>query len=55
MDVLEFLQLPRKKLSSRHVKIHTKPLANQVENWGDVYRALKGTAYESFLKDDYRR
>ncbi|KAJ3688379.1 hypothetical protein LUZ61_017543 [Rhynchospora tenuis] len=55
MDVLDFLQLPRKKLSSRHVKIHTKPLANQVENWGEVYRALNGTPFASFVKNDYRR
>ncbi|XP_078171333.1 uncharacterized protein LOC144565447 isoform X2 [Carex rostrata] len=55
MDVLDFLQLPKKKLSSRHVKIHTKPLSHQVENWGDVFRALEGTPYENFLKDDYRR
>ncbi|KAJ4763827.1 P-loop containing nucleoside triphosphate hydrolases superfamily protein [Rhynchospora pubera] len=55
MDVFDFLQLPRKKLSSRHVKIHTKPLANHIENWGEVYRALNDTPFESFVKDNYRR
>ncbi|KAJ3696052.1 hypothetical protein LUZ60_001429 [Juncus effusus] len=55
MDVLDFLQLPRKKLSSRHVKIHTRPLAHQVENWSAVYDALKGSEFKSFLNEDYRK
>ncbi|CAL9101932.1 unnamed protein product [Musa acuminata var. zebrina] len=53
MDVLEFLRVPQRKLVSRHVKIHTRPLHEQVENWDDVYISLKGTEYESFLNSDY--
>ncbi|WVZ57202.1 hypothetical protein U9M48_007612 [Paspalum notatum var. saurae] len=48
-DVLDFLKVPRRKLVSRHVKIHTKPLSEQIENWDEVYSALNGTQYESFL------
>ncbi|KAJ0981529.1 hypothetical protein J5N97_009784 [Dioscorea zingiberensis] len=54
MDVQEFLKLPQRKLASRHVKIHTKPLAEQVENWDTIYNTLKGTQYERFLAADYR-
>ncbi|WOL10378.1 hypothetical protein Cni_G19133 [Canna indica] len=43
MDVLEFLKLPKQKLFSRHVKIHKKPLSEQIENWDAVYTALKGS------------
>uniref|UniRef100_A0ACD5V8C6 Uncharacterized protein n=1 Tax=Avena sativa TaxID=4498 RepID=A0ACD5V8C6_AVESA len=48
-DVLDFLKLPKTKLSSRHVKIHTKRLRDNIDNWIDVYNTLKGTQYESFL------
>lgn len=54
MDVLDFLRLPKRKLSSQHVKIHTRPLARQVENWDDVYNALKGTEFERCLRADYQ-
>ncbi|XP_072951113.1 uncharacterized protein [Typha angustifolia] len=54
MDVLDFLRLPKRKLHSRHVKIHTRPLADQVENWDAIYDTLKGTKYESFLHVDYQ-
>ncbi|URD91442.1 Nodulation protein [Musa troglodytarum] len=54
MDVLDFLRLPQQMLSSRHVKIHSKPLSDQIENWDAVYTALKGTEYESFLNADYQ-
>ncbi|XP_008775528.2 nodulation protein H-like isoform X2 [Phoenix dactylifera] len=53
-DVLKFLRLPKRKLSSRHVKIHRRPLSDQVENWDAVYDTLKGTEYESFLHADYQ-
>ncbi|RRT72804.1 hypothetical protein BHE74_00035205 [Ensete ventricosum] len=53
MDVLEFLKLPQQKLFSRHVKIHNKPLSDQIENWDAVHAALKGTEYESFVNTDY--
>ncbi|KAG1330728.1 putative Sulfotransferase [Cocos nucifera] len=54
VDVLDFLKVPRRKLVSRHVKIHTRPLSQQVQNWKDVYHALKGTRYENFLTADYK-
>lgn len=53
MDVLEFLRVPQRKLVSRHVKIHTRPLPNLIENWDEIYTSLKGSEYESFLKADY--
>lgn len=53
MDVLEFLIVPPRKLVSRHVKIHTRPLPKLVENWDDVYRSLEGTEYRSFLNANY--
>ncbi|KAG8055159.1 hypothetical protein GUJ93_ZPchr0001g32710 [Zizania palustris] len=48
-DVLDFLKLPKRKLSSRHVKIHTKLLRDHIDNWVDVNNTLIGTQYESFL------
>nr|XP_010926373.1 uncharacterized protein LOC105048678 isoform X2 [Elaeis guineensis] len=54
VDVLDFLRVPRRKLVSRHVKIHTRPLSEQVQNWNDVYHALEGTRYENFLTADYK-
>ncbi|KAJ4979239.1 hypothetical protein NE237_010019 [Protea cynaroides] len=42
-DVQEFLRVPIRKLQSHQVKIHTRPPSEQVENWEDVYRMLKGT------------
>ncbi|EHA8592405.1 putative nodulation protein H-like [Cocos nucifera] len=54
VDVLDFLKVPQRKLASRHVKIHTRPLSDQVRNWDDVYHSLKGTQYENFLNADYR-
>ncbi|XP_068642141.1 uncharacterized protein [Aristolochia californica] len=50
LDVQHFLRLPRLKLKSRQVKIHTSPLSEHIENWGDVYKTLKGTKYDSFLE-----
>ena len=52
-DVLDFLNVPRRKLVSRHVKIHTKPLSEYIDNWDEVYSTLNGTQYESFLTSDY--
>ncbi|KAL5227134.1 hypothetical protein ABZP36_015399, partial [Zizania latifolia] len=48
-DVLDFLKLPKRKLSSRHVKIHTELLRDHIDNWVDVNNTLIGTQYESFL------
>ncbi|KAK9270433.1 hypothetical protein L1049_026012 [Liquidambar formosana] len=53
-DVQEFLRLPYGDLKSRQVKIHSGPLSNQVENWDDIQKALKGTSYERFLHADYQ-
>lgn len=55
MDILDFLSMPRRKLTSRHVKIHTRPLSDHIENWDSVSQALKGTQYENFLRSDYQR
>lgn len=54
VDVLEFLGVPQRELISRHVKIHTSPLSNLVENWDAVRNALTGTQYEGFLTSDYQ-
>ncbi|XP_058087989.1 uncharacterized protein LOC131234973 isoform X1 [Magnolia sinica] len=55
IDVQDFLRLPQRKLESRQVQIHTKPLSEQVANWKDVYNALKDTKYVSFLEKSDRR
>ncbi|XP_066352322.1 uncharacterized protein [Miscanthus floridulus] len=54
MDVLDFLRVPKRKLSSRHVKIHTKQLCDHIDNWADVNNFLKGTRFESFLNGSRR-
>ncbi|KAH9656180.1 hypothetical protein KPL70_022592 [Citrus sinensis] len=54
-DIQEFLKVPQRDLRSRQVKIHRGPLANYVQNWDDVQKALKGTQYESFLHGEYRK
>ncbi|XP_062213418.1 uncharacterized protein LOC133914314 [Phragmites australis] len=52
--VQEFLGVPVRKLFSKHVKIHTGPLPDLVDNWEDVSEMLNGTAYARFLDDaDY--
>eukprot|EP01018_Ginkgo_biloba_P006079 Gb_02813 [translate_table: standard] len=54
MEVQEFLKVPPRQLESQQVKIHTRPLSEQVQNWNEVYKKLKGTGFEIFLKDaDY--
>ncbi|KAJ3683873.1 hypothetical protein LUZ60_014100 [Juncus effusus] len=47
--VQEFLGVPKMRLVSRHVKIHTKPLPKQVTNWGEIWKTLNGTRYAHFL------
>ncbi|XP_042493580.1 uncharacterized protein LOC122073118 [Macadamia integrifolia] len=54
MEVQDFLRVPQRKLMSRQVKIHKGSLSEQVENWDDVHKTLKGTPYESFLHSDYQ-
>lgn len=54
MEVQEFLKVPSRKLESRQVKIHTRPLSEQIQNKDEVHKKLKGTEYEIFLKEtDY--
>ncbi|XP_020586737.1 uncharacterized protein LOC110028983 isoform X2 [Phalaenopsis equestris] len=54
-DVLEFLNVPQRRLVSRHVKIHRSPLKEQIENWDSVVEVIKGSQYESFLAaSDYQ-
>ncbi|OIT29156.1 PREDICTED: uncharacterized protein LOC109211725 [Nicotiana attenuata] len=51
-DVQEFLGLPQRELKSGQVKIHSGPLSQQIQNWDDVKKKLKGTPYETFLNAD---
>ncbi|KAL6841786.1 hypothetical protein ACP4OV_028298 [Aristida adscensionis] len=48
-QVQEFLGVPVRKLISRQVKIHTRPLPDLVKNWEEVSRKLNGTEYAQFL------
>lgn len=50
--VQEFLGVPARELSSKHVKIHTRPLPDLVGNWEEVRRTLSGTEYSRFIDDD---
>ncbi|KAJ8438996.1 hypothetical protein Cgig2_012992 [Carnegiea gigantea] len=52
-DVQEFLRLPFRNLTSCQVKIHSRPLERQVENWDEIANTLNQTAYERFLRADY--
>ncbi|KAJ4889258.1 P-loop containing nucleoside triphosphate hydrolases superfamily protein [Raphanus sativus] len=54
-DVQEFLKVPKLNLKSRQVKIHHGPLSQHVQNWNEVQTTLKGTDYENFLVEDYRK
>ncbi|XP_047983440.1 uncharacterized protein LOC125224127 isoform X1 [Salvia hispanica] len=54
VDVQNFLRVPLRDLSSRQVKIHKGSLSSQVENWGDIEKALEGTPYQSYLHEDYK-
>ncbi|KAL3621173.1 hypothetical protein CASFOL_036085 [Castilleja foliolosa] len=54
VDVQDFLRVPQQKVKSRQVKIHKGSLSSQVENWGDVKKALNGTRFEGYLNDDYK-
>jgi hypothetical protein len=49
LQVQEFLGVPVRKLVSRQVKIHTRPLPDLVRNWEDVNSKLNGTEYARFL------
>ena len=54
VDVMNFLKVPQRDLMSRQVKIHKGSLSEQIKNWDDVLKTLKGTHYESFLQPDYQ-
>ncbi|GLJ49093.1 hypothetical protein SUGI_1035670 [Cryptomeria japonica] len=49
--ILDFLGLQPRELRSQHVKIHTKPLSDHIQNWKEVYKLLKGTHLERLLRD----
>uniref|UniRef100_A0A0D9VUA4 Uncharacterized protein n=1 Tax=Leersia perrieri TaxID=77586 RepID=A0A0D9VUA4_9ORYZ len=52
--VQEFLGVPVMRLFSRHVKIHTSPLPDLVDNWEEVSEKLNGTQYAHFIDNaDY--
>ncbi|KAH0460430.1 hypothetical protein IEQ34_011093 [Dendrobium chrysotoxum] len=54
MEVLEFLKVPQRTLISGHVKIHTRPLAQQIENWRAVAKVIKRSKYRRFITvNDY--
>eukprot|EP01018_Ginkgo_biloba_P012835 Gb_32217 [translate_table: standard] len=51
VGIQKFLGVMPRSLTSNHVKIHTKPLSKQIENWQELYERLKGTEFEAFLHD----
>eukprot|EP00249_Psilotum_nudum_P012033 c23543_g1_i2 orf=833-1900(-) len=53
-EVQLFLGVPRQNLESQQVKIHTKPLSTQVQNWEAVYKRIKGTVFEVLELKDYK-
>ncbi|CAK9867879.1 unnamed protein product [Sphagnum jensenii] len=53
-EVQIFLGVEPRKLESLQVKIHTKPLSQQIQNWDEVLVRLKGTKFESFLHEDHQ-
>ncbi|KAL0917475.1 hypothetical protein M5K25_012538 [Dendrobium thyrsiflorum] len=54
MEVLEFLKVPQRTLISGHVKIHTRPLAQQIQNWRAVAKVIKRSKYKRFITvNDY--
>ncbi len=54
LQVQEFVGVKVQDLQSEQVKIHTRPLQEQIQNWDEVSRHLQGTQFENFLQDkDY--
>lgn len=54
--VQEFLRVPVRRLMSRQVKIHTRPLPDLVKNWEEVSSKLNGTEFAHFLDgSDYAK
>lgn len=52
IEIQNFLGVPPRKLESQHVKIHTQPLSERIQNWDEVLACLKGTKYEILVNDD---
>lgn len=52
VDIQKFLGVQPRRLESRQVKIHTRPLSEQIQNWDEVLSCLKGTKFENLLNDD---
>lgn len=51
----KFLSVKVTKLESKHVKIHTRPLNDQIGNWSDLSEFLKQTKYKALLTaKDYK-
>ncbi|KAH7428090.1 hypothetical protein KP509_10G075300 [Ceratopteris richardii] len=48
--VQKFLGVKPTQLNSQHVKVHTQPLQEQINNWKELEEFLKGTRYEIFLR-----
>ncbi|XP_024365926.1 uncharacterized protein [Physcomitrium patens] len=51
-EIQTFLGVPPRKLESQQVKIHTRPLREQIQNWDEVLARLNGTRYELLMHDD---
>ncbi|XP_050229557.1 uncharacterized protein LOC126678698 isoform X2 [Mercurialis annua] len=53
-QIQEFLSLPYRELTSRQIKIHVRPLLDQIDNPEEVQQVLNGTSYQSFHQSDYQ-
>lgn len=51
-EIQEFLRVPPQNLESQQVKIHTRPMREQIQNWDEVLARLNGTKYELLMHDD---
>jgi len=48
-EVQDFLRVPVRRLISRLVKIHMRPLPDLIKNWEKVSSKLNGTKFAHFL------
>lgn len=51
-EIQKFLGVPPRKLESQQVKIHTRPLSEQIQNWNEVLATLNGSKYDTLVNDD---
>jgi hypothetical protein len=51
LQVQEFVGVKVQELQSEQVKIHTRPLQEQIQNWDEVSKHLQGMQFEYFLQD----